>query len=566
MQRYHTHTQIGTLIKRNLILGADKIQYFLQTQENVLVGDTIQFQMIRPAETGKLAAVQLVSIVKRGRTYYLAIVIGYKGPHFLVKLFGSDFVFMFPKDSHWFTKGSKHLVQFNSQQQLVWVKSLLCYSNDEIIRYCFTLEDNLCNEKPRNANIEAIDQTHLTTFTIDPIQSKDFDDAISIDADLHKIYIHIADVSRFVSPTSHINQRLYEQQFSVYGTQHTYHMCPDALATDLCSLVPNQLRFACTIECKYDPHTLQLDPFSAKHYRSKIISKRRYHYDEVDTLLTSDAEENSVLHLMKGIYMKNKLKKRFEESQVSFIYSDGNVNISLQKEDDSHAIVEFYMLFANQYVAAYLQAMRKPCIRRVHPTPKHLEKMEEIRLLPLPEGTPESFRTFLLLKCLSAAYYSATDSGHWALGMSDYTHFTSPIRRYVDIVVHRCLFEEGYTTKELEEICSKANEMETRNRQIEEMQTGLRHMDIAKEWQTSQKTLTCIVYSMFVAGFYVYITECGATLPMYISEVAAIYGEYFSFHQQEKAWKSSSHSITMFTTLQCKVKNVIDRIELQVIP
>jgi ribonuclease R len=561
MQRFQNN-YTGTLIKRNLVITQDKTNYYLHNMEDAIQGDTIQFTVTKSAENGKLAVIQLTNIVQRGRDYYLATILGFKGPNFLVKLYGSDFVFTFPKENHWFPKGTKHLMRFTLTKQLTWVKALDIYSDDEIIRYCFNLEDNLSDDKTvdRLETTQIEDQTSLYTFTIDPIDSKDFDDAISIDPIKNQIHIHIADVSRYVAPGSIMDKRLFQQQFSVYGNQHVYHMCPSNLATNMCSIVPDQTRFVCTISCSYDSMTCKLDPYSATHFRSKILSKRRFHYDEVNTILEREEKEQTFsleanqLQLAHLIFQQNKCAKRFNETMDT-----------TTKEDDSHAMVEFYMLFANQYIAAYMKSKRIPYIRRVHPAPKQEEKLEEIKKLVFPSTIPSSFRTFLMLKCLSSAYYSAVESGHWALGMAEYAHFTSPIRRYVDIINHRSLFSTGYSMKELEEICAKANEIELRNKQVEEMQSYLRSLSQAKEWQQNKTQLTCIVYSVFVAGFYVYIVENGATAPIYISEVASASQSYFSFHSAEKAWKSESYTIKMFDVLTCKVKQVIDRIELQVL-
>ena len=560
---------VGNVVKKNLVLSQDE-PYYVHNLNNALVGDTIKFIITHPAEANKNPVIQVTSVVKRGRMYYLATVVS-SNTKIAVKIFGNDYEFPLPSDLQRFSKGSRHLDTFSNVDHLEWVKSLDIYSNDEIIRYCFQCEDNLCDEPiVESQTEETLDQKDLYTITVDPIQSKDFDDAISIDPKNNKIMIHIADVSAFVKPGSKLDIRLYLAQFSTYCNNKTYHMCPESLATDKCSLLPGVERSAATVELSYDPDTLMILYKKTKHYKSKIISKRRFHYEEVDDILQSYSTTNEyeALLLLKRIFMTNAFVKRFSEHQpkISKVI-DGQIIFEKQTKDDSHAIIEFYMLFANQYVAFTLRKQNKSFPKRVHPPPKHPEKIEEIRNMTLPPHCPEEFRAFLLLRCLPSAYYSAIDNGHYALGMDDYTHFTSPIRRYVDIINHRCLFDKTvqYSQKDMEAICKKANEMEQRSRAIDEMKSYLQNIDIAREWKQANKKLQCIICSMFVAGFNVFVIELGITLPIFISDISSVWGEFFKLDTTTQEWKAKTKVIRLYELVTCRIKAAVDKIELEIL-
>ena len=225
--------------------------------------------------------------------------------------------------------------------------------------------------------------------------------------------------------------------------------------------------------------------------------------------------------------------------EVCMVGSD--LVMSKNKEDDSHEIVEFFMLLANQYVASTLDAKNDVMFpRRVHPPAFDLKKLDYARKVNLPDFCPPEFRVFLMLKCLPAVYYSTEKGSHFALNMSNYTHFTSPIRRYIDVVNHRLLFGDyQYTQEELDKICTEANEEDAKVRQAEQLKYNLQQCEWAE--QHLQDTFTGIVYNISFKGISVYIVENSNTYTFRLTEVGHAYRQFFSYAQTNSDGSDGHH-------------------------
>ncbi len=325
---------------------------------------------------------------------------------------------------------------------------------------------------------ERLDLRELVCFTIDPADAKDFDDAVSLrklDNGNYELGVHIADVSHYVSTDSPVEKEAYKRGTSVYLVDRVIPMLPEYLSNELCSLKPqvDRLTFSCLMEV--DEHNEVVDYQIAP---SVIHSKRRFTYEEVQDIVDGKAPDELAPVLKEMDRLRARLTaKRFEEGgidfetpEVSFVLDEKGkpVEVIPKKRLNSHRLVEEFMLLANQTVARHIYRISPsknkplPFIYRVHEKPND-EKMKRFfdflsamnvpfkpvkritsrymqDLLKSIKGTKEEFIIEeVALRSMMKAVYSEKNIGHFGLGFKDYTHFTSPIRRYPDLTVHRLL-------------------------------------------------------------------------------------------------------------------------------
>jgi len=326
------------------------------------------------------------------------------------------------------------------------------------------------------------DLTDLPTFTIDPTGARDFDDAISARAEdgTVRVWVHIADVSAHVRPGTALDGEAYRRGTSVYVPGSVEPMLPEALSNVACSLRPGEDRLAVTAELELDG----ADVRSAAFYRSLIRSDARLTYDRVDRVLVGSerAEEPWAGSLAAARTAAAALRARraargslaVESSEPSFEFdSDGHVvGVRAEQQTESHGLIEQLMILANEQVAGYLADRNSPTLYRVHERPEPeairflVERLAslEVPTPPVPEqmtsqqagelagevsqavvahvqrsGRGSAALTSLVLRSLKQAYYSPRNVGHAGLASPRYCHFTSPIRRYPDLVAHRAL-------------------------------------------------------------------------------------------------------------------------------
>jgi ribonuclease R len=327
------------------------------------------------------------------------------------------------------------------------------------------------------------DLRELPTFTIDPVSAKDFDDAISASADgdgSWRIWVHIADVSAYVRAGSLVDREAYRRGTSVYVPGAVEPMLPQALSNHACSLVPGQDRLAVTVEMSVEGDAVR----KASFYRSVIRSDARLDYDQVDRLFEGleAAREPWAAPLDHARRAARALGERrvsrgalvVESAEPEFTFDDaGNVLASSPvAQTEAHRLIEHLMIAANEQVARVLEERRASALYRVHerpdapaverlidqlasldvptpPMPKHLTPQQaadlvgEASLLVARhvESTGRGGRALgsLVLRSLKQAYYDARNLGHAGLQSARYCHFTSPIRRYPDLICHRAL-------------------------------------------------------------------------------------------------------------------------------
>lgn len=321
------------------------------------------------------------------------------------------------------------------------------------------------------------DFRQIPTFTIDPADAKDFDDALSIkklDSGHFEVGIHIADVSHYVTPDSILDKEAAKRATSIYLVDRTIPMLPEALSNNICSLVPHQDRLAFSA-------VFELDTTGHVHKewfgRTVINSSERFAYEDVQEILDNktDSPHKELLLALRDIARGLRQKKlaagavTFEDSEVKFTLDKDNkpVAITLKERLEAHMLIEDYMLLANKKVAEFAtrkqQGQKNAFVYRIHDYPD-VEKMTRLkhfleplgyslkiegdevksedlnRLLEQAEGKTESaIIQKAAVRSMSKAVYSVANIGHWGLSFTDYTHFTSPIRRYPDVLVHRLL-------------------------------------------------------------------------------------------------------------------------------
>ncbi|MBI5633508.1 MAG: ribonuclease R [Nitrospirae bacterium] len=321
------------------------------------------------------------------------------------------------------------------------------------------------------------DLRDLLTVTIDGERAKDFDDAVSIARSDHgyKLWVHIADVGYYVPWDSAIDLEARKRGTSVYLPDRVIPMLPKELSEDLCSLKPKVDRNAFTVEMDFDRSGRRL---GARFYSSLINSDERMTYTSVRKVLIDkdDAEREKYSRLLNNFELMEELctilrSKRFERGSLDFDLPEPEVLLDLQGSPEAiikaernfaHMIIEEFMIAANEAVAGHIESLGMPCIYRIHeePDPMKLEdvvgvvkqfsrtagKKFTVRDFPdilrsIKDTPQEEIINYIILRSLKQARYSVTNVGHFGLASTSYTHFTSPIRRYPDLVVHRILRE-----------------------------------------------------------------------------------------------------------------------------
>jgi ribonuclease R len=350
------------------------------------------------------------------------------------------------------------------------------------------------------------DLRHLPFCTIDPVTAKDYDDAICYIPESNTLYVAIADVSEYVHPFGAIDAEAIYRSFSIYLPHRSIPMLPRQLSETLCSLQPLVDRLAYTFEMKIDPSTLEV--VSTDLYESLIHSHRRFTYEDIDTFLegnltaTTEKEKLVLEYIPQLNDLTAKLKQErmkkgydFRSSELEMrIDEAGNITkTEFAIETPSHALIEDCMLLANKAAAS----MYERGVFRIHepPSPMKLQSLyQELASIGIFVEFQESIKETitaiqaeaekrelisevdtLIIRAQMQARYAPYNTGHFGLGFERYTHFTSPIRRYSDLIVHRLLkaikagdTEEGsYVLRNIESLCTSISEKEREASDIE---------------------------------------------------------------------------------------------------
>lgn len=347
-----------------------------------------------------------------------------------------------------------------------------------------------------------VDLTHLDFCTIDPVTAKDFDDAIYFDMEAYTLYVAIADVSHYVPFFTPIDKEAKKRGFTTYLPHKSFPMLPRELSENICSLKPNVDRLAFVAKIALDRTTLQ--PLKEEFFEAIIHSKFRFNYENIDAILENKGEKNTgivaqiliwLLPLQKITVrlhherLKNGFDFRSEETKLSIDANHLLLSTQIETGTPSHSLIEECMLLANQASAKRFTG-EGDGIFRIHEPPQ-LTKMEtllaELATIGLYveeyEDSPTLIRAIqkeaakmglasevdsMIIKSLRRASYSAQNVGHFGLGFSHYSHFTSPIRRYSDLILHRLIKtqlreeeeEASYLLRNIEPLCARVSELE----------------------------------------------------------------------------------------------------------
>ncbi|MGE0588580.1 MAG: ribonuclease R [Cyclobacteriaceae bacterium] len=413
------------------------------------------------------------------------------------------------------------------------------------------------------------DFREVLTFTIDPEDAKDFDDAISfkkLDNGHLEIGVHIADVTHYVTPGTVLDKDAFDRATSVYLVDRTVPMLPERLSNQLCSLRPNEdkLTFSAVFE---------MDEKAKVHKewfgRTIIHSAKRFTYEAAQELLEGgDGEFSSELKLLNGI-AKTLRKNRFAQGAVNFETTEVKFKLDERGKPlavvpkirkDAHKLIEEFMLLANRTVATYVFRMKKgeeknTFVYRTHDSPDpdrvvdfaqfakqfgHKINLEESaisrslnKLMDEIEGKPEqNVLQQLAVRAMAKAKYTTDAKGHFGLAFQHYTHFTSPIRRYPDMMVHRLLQHyldggKSVNKKDYEEKCIHSSEREKRAADAE--RASIKYKQVEFMSMAADKVYNGIITGVTDFGVFVEIieTKCEGMV-----RLADLKDDYYEFDER----------------------------------
>jgi ribonuclease R len=406
------------------------------------------------------------------------------------------------------------------------------------------------------------DFRNITTFTIDPVDAKDFDDALSIqklDNGLWEIGVHIADVTHYLKTGTALDKEAVNRATSVYLVDRVIPMLPEVLSNFVCSLRPNEEKYCFSA-------VFEMDDDAQIHHqwfgKTVIFSNKRFAYEEVQTIIeTGEGEYVKEIQVLDRLAKKLRHDRQrkgsifFDKAEVKFhLDEEGNpVGVFFKTQKDAHKLIEDFMLLANKKVAEFIgkdgkadhdhedskgkkkkEDSKNVCVYRVHDVPSD-EKMQELSgfvgrfgyqmnlgskqkvahsinklLQDVKNKKEQGMIELLAVRSMPKAVYTTENVGHYGLGFDYYTHFTSPIRRYPDVLVHRLLEAKlngkAYSNKdELEFLSNHSSEMERRAAEAERASVKYKQVEFMKD--KVGQTFDGVISGVTEWGIYVEIVE-----------------------------------------------------------
>jgi len=574
-------------------LGEEQKDVYIKTKDlaSAVDGDTVKINIF-PTRHGEHPEGKVTGIIKRGRTRFVGKLELSRNYAFVVADFRKihqDF-FVYPENINNAKSGDKVIIEVTAwsegdkSPEAKVVQILGKAGENEAEIHSIMAEFGLPFHFPEKVELESKqieeeitkkeiknrrDFREITTFTIDPEDAKDFDDALSLkkleNGNL-EVGVHIADVTHYVRPNTILEEEAFDRATSVYLVDRTIPMLPERLSNNLCSLRPNEdkLTFSAVFELDHRGKIIH-EWFG----RTVIHSIKRFSYEEAQVILESKegtlAEELKMLNDLAHKLRKERFAKgavNFETTEVKFKLDEKGRPLAVipKVRKDAHKLIEEFMLLANKHVATFIHNMRKgedknTFVYRIHdyPDPEkvktfalfarqfgHKLQVEEQsisqslnKLMNEIEGKPEqNVLEQLAVRSMAKAKYSTDPKGHFGLAFQHYTHFTSPIRRYPDMMVHRLLqhyLDEGKSVNkaEYEPKCLHSSEREKRAADAE--RASIKYKQVEFMANAEKKDYEGLISGVTEWGIFVEIieTKCEGMI-----RLADLDDDYYEFDEK----------------------------------
>lgn len=546
-------------------------------------GDTVEVQINRNAVSEKGPEGKVITVLQRGRTHLAGIIrsLDQNGCAWVyVPLLGPARAVCIDEHSEPLTVGHRVVMAVKTWGEkesptVCALKEIMGHISDSscdipaaieefAIREQFSQEvldeaEQIGRQVSQRDIVGRLDLRECETFTIDPATAKDFDDALSLRKDKKGHYhlgVHIADVSHYVTPGTALDREASTRCNSTYFPGRCVPMLPPNLSDHLCSLRPNVNRLTVSVMMELDRKGTVI---SYEMHKSVIKSQKRFTYEEAKEVLDGMRKSRHAPTLQLMVELCGLLKKqRYKRGSIEFslpelmIVVDETGMPSGTKRieyDITHQLVEEFMLKANELVAIHLHKEGKEAAYRVHDQPASENIRDFVQIchafgFEIPgEPAPEDFQKLFeqavktpigeylanaYIRRMRLACYSEENIGHYGLGLEHYCHFTSPIRRYVDLVIHRSLFGEDYTNESLAAISDACSEQERISARAEQSVVMLKKLRWLTEIKKKQpfKEYEAVITRVKNFGLYFEILEVMIEGFVHISNVGSDYYIY----------------------------------------
>ena len=456
--------------------------------------------------------------------------------------------------------------------------------------------EKAANQLPKTIHKDEVskreDYRSISTFTIDPADAKDFDDALSFQKLKNgntEIGVHIADVSHYINPTDVIDKEAIKRATSVYLVDRTIPMLPEVLSNNICSLRPHEESLCFSVIFEIDSDANVKDYRFAK---TVIYSDYRFSYEDAQEVIDTEkglyAEEMKTMNLIASKLRKKKYENgaiNFETTEFRFTLDKNGKPIAVipKVRKDAHKMIEEYMLLANKYVARqlYVDNNKMPIPYRVHeePSPEKLAEFAETALnfgfridtsnykqlaasinsmVSKVQGTLEGdILQPLAIRSMEKAYYTTKKVGHFGLGFDHYAHFTSPIRRYPDLITHRMLKDylqkkKSFDYSQVEAMASHSSKQEQKATNAERASIKYKQVEYMSGFKGEE--FEGIISGLTEWGIYIEIIENKCEGMVRLRDIK---GDQYSYYPDKKMIRGrrTGKSFNMGDKLWIRVKN-----------
>lgn len=557
-------------------------------------GDTVEVE-VSPVVSAKGPEGIVVAILKRSRTHLAGTIIGKAGNKYIAfsPMLGLDKQILVTSKIH-LKEGDRiicKVINWNGEQVEAALDRHIGHISDPSIDIKAAIEEfelpdgfskeALAEAKSYPKKIEEIqdrrDLTHWECVTIDPDTARDYDDAISLTQDEKGHYhlgVHIADVAHYVKPGMHLDTEAFARCNSTYFPGECVPMLPEALSNELCSLKPKVIRLTQSVFAEFDPHGNVL---KWEIDRSAIKSAKRFTYKEALAVIEKKKKSIHAPLLQRMVDLCYLLKqKRMERGSIDFSMPDNVIKIDASgvpqglervEYDITHQMIEEFMLKANELVAMQLNNQGKTLIYRIHeeptsesfqdfyafarafgftlpasPTHRDIQKLfQEAKDSPLLPQLSVGF-----IRSMRLAAYSPENIGHYGLALEHYCHFTSPIRRYTDLIIQRLLFNELPPDTDLKEIATACSDKERVSFRAESSVVLLKKLRLADSLfkEDPARIYPAIITKVKPFAFFFEVQTFSLEGTFHVSEIG---NDYYEYNQTRMSFKGRRTGKTFAT-------------------